>query len=144
MAWQQLDRSQSKQSFIKDRPHNYPIFTPRRKYNSYKPLKALVNEIIKYVRAIKLICFPLPKNKKFPPTNKFKYCKFHKDYGNDTNDYVTLKDEIKSLIKNQPSINDIRTNGIKKRKAEGHVSIHLDKKTLLAHKSKRATSLRHY
>ena len=59
----------------------------------------LVNEIIKDVWVAKLIQFPPPKKRKFLPPDKLKYCKFHKDYGHDTNDCVTLKDEIKSLIR---------------------------------------------
>ena len=42
---------------------------------------------------------PLLKKRKFPLADKSKYCKFRKDYGHDTNGYVTLKDEIESLIK---------------------------------------------
>ena len=43
--------------------------------------------------------FPLQKKRKFPPADKSKYCKFHRDYGHDTNDSVTLKDEIEILIR---------------------------------------------
>ena len=41
--------------------------------------------------------FSSPKKMKFPLTDKFKYCKFYRDYSHDTNDCVTLKDESESL-----------------------------------------------
>ena len=62
-------------------------------------MRAPLNEIIKDVRVAELIQFPPPKKRKFLPTDKLKYCKFHKDYGHNTNDCVTLKDEIESLIR---------------------------------------------
>ena len=43
--------------------------------------------------------FPPKKKRKYPLANKSKYCKFHQDYGHDTNVYVTLRDEIETLIK---------------------------------------------
>ena len=43
--------------------------------------------------------FPPPKKRKLPSADRFKYCKFHKDYGHDTNDCLMLKDEIESLIR---------------------------------------------
>ena len=58
-----------------------------------------LSEIIEDIHATKLIQFLPPKKRKFPLADKSKYCKFHKDYGHDSNDYVTLKDEIKSLIR---------------------------------------------
>ena len=78
--------------------------------------------------------FSLPKKRKFPSADRSKYCKFHKDYGHNTNDFVMLKDDIKSLIRKGKlaSINDIRINESGKRKSEGHVLIHLNRKTLLA------------
>ena len=65
----------------------------------YEQLRAPLSEIIRDVQAAELIQFPLPKKKKFPLADKLKYYKFHKDYGHDTNDCVTLKDEIESLIR---------------------------------------------
>ena len=43
--------------------------------------------------------FPPQKKRKFPLANKSKYYKFHCDYGRDSNNCVTLKDKIKTLIK---------------------------------------------
>ena len=80
-------------------PHACPALTLRGKYNIYKQLRALISKIIKDVWAAKLIQFPLPKKSKFPLANRSKYCKFHKDYDHDTNDCITLKDEIESLIR---------------------------------------------
>ena len=82
----QLDCSQSKQPFTKDKQCERLAFTPRGKCNNYKPLWALTSEIIKDIQTVELMQFPLPKKRKFPPTDKSKYCKFHKDYGHDTND----------------------------------------------------------
>ena len=84
---------------MKDRPCECLNFTPRGKYNNYEPLLVPISEIIKDVRVTRLMQFPLPKKRKFPPVDKSKYFKFHKDYGHDTNGYVLLKDEIKSLIR---------------------------------------------
>ena len=58
-----------------------------------------LSKIIKDVWAIELMQFPPLKKRKFPLAKKSKYCKFHKDYGLDTNDCVTLEDEIESLIR---------------------------------------------
>ena len=62
-------------------------------------MRALLNKIIKDLQVAKLIQFPPPKKRKFPLVDKLKYCKFHKDYSYDTNDCVTLKDEIESFIR---------------------------------------------
>ena len=43
--------------------------------------------------------FPPQKKRKFPLADKSKYCKFHRDYGHDTNDYVILRGEIETLIR---------------------------------------------
>ena len=42
--------------------------------------------------------FPPQKKRKFPSVDKSKYYKFYRDYGHNTNDYVTLKDETETLI----------------------------------------------
>ena len=46
-----------------------------------------------------------------------KYCKFHKDYGHDTNDCITLKDEIESLIR-KGRLSRYRWNGEQKEQEE--------------------------
>ena len=74
-------------------------FAPKGKYHNYEPLKALINEIIKDVQVAKLMQFPLSKKRKFPLIDRFKYYKFHKEYSHATNDYFTLKDEIRSSIR---------------------------------------------
>ena len=48
--------------------------------------------------------FPPQKKRKFPPTDKSKYCKFHKNYVRDTNNCVTLRDEIETLIRKRKLI----------------------------------------
>ena len=63
----------------------------------------------------KLMQFPPQKKKKFPPTNKSKYCKFHWDYNHETNDCITLNDEIETLIRRE-KLAKCRQYG--KRKAE--------------------------
>ena len=62
-------------------------------------MRASLCEIIKDAWAVELIQFPPPKKRKFPPTDWSKYYKFHKDYGHNANDYITLKDEIKYLTR---------------------------------------------
>ena len=84
---------------MKDKSHEHSAFTPRGKYNTYEQLRVSIKEIIKDVQAVELMQFPSPKKRKFSLADRSKYYKFHKDYGHDTNDYVTLKDEIESLIR---------------------------------------------
>ena len=93
MARQQLDCNQAKQPPGRDRPRNRPAFTPRGKYSTYEQLRAPLSEIMPQ----NLYRSPT-KKEKITTTDKLKYCKFHKDYGQNTNDYITLKDEIESLI----------------------------------------------
>ena len=58
-----------------------------------------IEEIIKDIQTIELMQFPSQKKIKFHSVNKSKYCKFHRGYVCDMNDCVTLKDEIKMLIR---------------------------------------------
>ena len=95
---------------MKDKPHDHPTFALRGKYNNYKPLKAPIGKIIKDIRAVELMQFPLLKKGKFPLANNSKCCKIHKDYGHDTNDCVMLKYEIESLIRNGKLVKYIRYN----------------------------------
>ena len=98
LARRQLDRNQTKQPYGRER-REQPTFASRGKYNTYEWLRASLSEIIKDVQVAELIQFPASKKRKFPPANKSKYCKFHRDYGHDTNDCVTLKDKIETLIR---------------------------------------------
>ena len=59
----------------------------------------LIGEIIKDIQVADLMQLPLQKKRKFPPIDKSKYCKFHKNYDHDINNCVTLKDKIETLIR---------------------------------------------
>ena len=58
-----------------------------------------ISEIIKDIQITELMQFPPQKKRKFPPVDKSKYYKFYRDYGHNTNNYITSKDEIKMLTK---------------------------------------------
>ena len=58
------------------------------------------------------------KKRKFPPIDKSKYFKFHRDYDHDTNDYVTLKDKIETLIRKGKLANNRKAKEEKTRECE--------------------------
>ena len=76
---------------MRERTCDRPTFPLEGKYHNYEPLIALISEIVKNTQT------------DFPPTNKSKYYKFYRDYSHDTNDCITLKDEIETHKKGQVS-----------------------------------------
>ena len=81
---------------------NYKIAYPSFRKGSITIISLLIapmSKIIKDVWVTELMMFPPQKKKKFPLVNKSKYCKFHQNYGHDTNECVSLKDEIETSIR---------------------------------------------
>ena len=137
LAWRQLDHNQIRQSYGRER-REWMTFAPRGKYNTYERLRAPLSEIIKGIHAAELIQFPTPKKRKFPLADKSKYCKFHRDYGHDTNDCVTLKDKIETLIR-KGRLNKYRRTMSKESRAiqkQEHDRGRQGKKRVTEHRSK--------
>ena len=58
-----------------------------------------IDKIIKDIQVAELMRFPLQKKRKFPPIDKSKCYKFHRDYRHDTNECIKLKDKIEMLLR---------------------------------------------
>ena len=84
-------------------------------YNNYKLLNALISRIILDVQLANLMKFLPLKRKKFTLANKSKFCKFHQNYKHNTDEYVTLKEDIEALLRRSylSSCNIFQVNGNK-------------------------------
>ena len=65
----------------------------------FTPLVMLVDKILTEIRDEPSLKWPRPLHSSPSMRDKRKYCRFHKDHGNYTEDYRDLKEQIEELIR---------------------------------------------
>ena len=72
---------------------------PARKFTSFTPLTALIDQVLMQIKDEGALTFP-DKLKGDPnKRSRDKYCCFHRDYGHDIADCYDLKQQIETLIR---------------------------------------------
>ena len=73
---------------------------PRKsQFDRYTPLTMPKREILHQIQGQNMLKKPEPLKTPFGRKNKNKYCRYHRDYGHDTEDCFELKEEIEALIR---------------------------------------------
>ncbi|KAK6140775.1 hypothetical protein DH2020_025494 [Rehmannia glutinosa] len=86
------DRLSVTTSSLKDRAN-------RPRFQRYPPLKASKNKILIYIRDKDYVKWTAKMRTPINKRSRGKYCRFHHDYGHETEDCEALKNEIEDLIR---------------------------------------------
>ena len=63
------------------------------------PLNVPLDQVLIQIKDDPFLKWPEKMKGDLNKRNKNKYCRFHRDYGNDTDEYYDLKQQIKNLIR---------------------------------------------
>ncbi|XP_058084553.1 uncharacterized protein LOC131232336 [Magnolia sinica] len=81
-------------------PHDHrPSRKPKGKFRSYTPFNTSTKQTLLDIKGHKLLNWLVCMRANPDHRDKRKYCRFHRDHGHNTADYVDLKDEIETLIR---------------------------------------------
>ncbi|XP_058075829.1 uncharacterized protein LOC131224326 [Magnolia sinica] len=75
-----------------------PSRRPESRFSSYTPLNSSLEQILLEIQDKKLLIWPSCMKTDAGQRDKRKYCRFHRDHGYNTIDFVNLKAEIENLI----------------------------------------------
>ena len=76
-----------------------PPHLRRSRFDRYTPLTIPRRDILHQIQGQNVLKRPEPLKTPFGRKNKNKYCRYHRDYGHDTEDCFELKEEIEALIR---------------------------------------------